>query len=153
MNLDRQSQSPIDGEPDPESRSSVEAIVPILHQLATTLPQLEYYICQSPQGDWVLTTLRHRQQPLEITVVYAFRQPADLQRFYGTDRPAAIAKVPVVQLLFDLLAFPQIDRLIFLNNARNLDRGREISRQDLESAIITELQKSPPPMQLPPDVC
>ena len=64
MTLDQQIQSLIDGAPDVESRISVMAIAPILQQVAATLPHLEYYICQSPQGERVITTLRHRQQPV-----------------------------------------------------------------------------------------
>jgi hypothetical protein len=51
-----------------------------------------------------------------------------------------------------LLAFPEIDRIVFLNNSQNLDIGKEISRQSLEDSIEQRLQQ-PPKSQLPPDVC
>jgi hypothetical protein len=159
MNLDEQIQSLIDGAPDLESRASVTAIAPILQQVAATLPQPEYYICQSSQGEWELTTLRHRQQPdLEIKVIYAFTSIKDLTRFNRGKSSSGIAvKIPIVQLLFDLLAFPDIDRTIFLNDSDNLNRGREISRQELEDSIVLELQQRSVPLQqtssLPPDVC
>lgn len=157
MNLDEQIQSLIDGAPDLESRTTVMAIAPILQQVAATLPQSAYYICQSPQGDWAITTLRHRQKNLEIRVIYAFTQIQDIHKFErGLLKLGSAVKMPIVQLLFDLLAFPEIDRIVFLNNSQHLDRGQEISRQDLETAIVRELQQAIPSQQtssLPPDVC
>jgi hypothetical protein len=167
MNLDEQIQALIDGAPDVESRMSVMAIAPILQQVAATLPHLEYYICQSPQGEWAITTLRHRQQPnLEIKVIYAFTKIQDIS---GLDREALslgiAVKMPIVQLLFDLVAFPEIDRIVFFNDSQHLvgtaalkeDLGQEISRQDLENSIVMELQQQATPAQqtssLPPDVC
>ena len=158
MNLDRQIQSLIDGAPDPDSRASVLAIAPILQQVAATLPQTEYYICQSPQGEWAITSLQHRQQPqLEIKVVYAFTQVRDIYVFaHGKPANQVTVKMPVIQLLFDLLAFSQIDRIVFLNDSANLDRGQDISRQALEDSIVKELQQQESIFErssLPPDVC
>jgi hypothetical protein len=154
MTIDHQIQSLIDGAPDPESRSSVMAIAPILQQFAVTLPQSEYYISQSSQGEWVVTTLQHRQQNVEISVIYAFNNIRDLQKFEasGLNLGAAV-KLPIVQLLFDLLAFPDLDRIIFLTDSNDLDRGREISRQELEAAVVEEIHNSANRSQLPPDVC
>jgi hypothetical protein len=154
MNLDRQIQNLIDGAPDRETRASVVAIAPTLQQVATTLPQSEYYISQSPQGEWAVTTLKHRQQNVEIRVIYAFNSIRDLQKFEtGILNLGAAVKMPIVQLLFDLLAYPEIDRIIFLTNSNDLDRGREISRQELESAIVQGIQQPQNSSQLPPDVC
>jgi hypothetical protein len=167
MNLDEQIQALIDGAPDVESRMSVMAIAPILQQVAATLPHLEYYICQSPQGEWAITTLRHRQQPnLEIKVIYAFTKIQDISVLDREALSLGIAvKMPIVQLLFDLVAFPEIDRIVFFNDSQHLvstaalkeDLGQEISRQDLENSIVMELQQQATPAQqtssLPPDVC
>jgi hypothetical protein len=154
MNIDQQIQSLIDGAPDRESRSSVMAIAPTLQQFAATLPQSEYYIFQSPQGEWAVTTLQHRQQNMEISVIYAFNNVRDLQKFEKSGlNLGAAAKMPIVQLLFDLLAYPDLDRIVFLTDSKNLDRGREISRQELEAAIVKEIYNSANRSQLPPDVC
>jgi hypothetical protein len=154
MNLDEQVKKLIDGAPDVESRKSVKEIAPILQQAAETLPQTTYYICQSQQGESMITTLRHHRQPeLEIKVIYAFLNTEDIARFdRGSLVNEAAVEVPVIQLLFYLLAFPEIDRLVFLNNSQNLDLGKEISRQSLEDSIEQRLQQ-PPKSQLPPDVC
>ncbi len=154
MNLDAQVQKLIDGAPDVESRQGVIEIAPILQQVAATLPQTTYYICQSQQGESVITTLRHNRQPnLEINVIYAFTKIEDIRKFDGGSLPTESAvEVPVVQLLFYLLAFPEIDRVVFLNNSQNLDIGKEISRQSLEDSIAQRLEPAPK-SQLPPDVC
>ena len=154
MNLAEQIQKLIDGAPDVESRKSVKEIAPVLQQAAETLPQTTYYICQSQQGESVITTLKHHRQPdLEIKVIYAFIKPEDIGQFDGGSlvNDSAV-EVPVIQLLFYLLAFPEIDRIVFLNNSQNLDIGKEISRQSLEDSIEQRLQQ-PPKSQLPPDVC
>lgn len=162
MNLDEQVKKLIADAPDVESRNSVRSIAPILQQAAATLPQTTYYICQSSQGESVITTLRHHRQPeLEIKVIYAFLNTADISKFDGGSLVNESAvEVPVIQLLFYLLAFPEIDRLVFLNNSQDLDIGKEISRQSLEDSISqwegsandNKIEQSPP-AQLPPDVC
>jgi hypothetical protein len=154
MNLDEQVKKLIDGAPDVESRKSVKEIAPILQQAAETLPQTAYYICQSPEGESVVTTLRHHRQPdLEIKVIYAFTRTEDISKFDGGSLATESAvEVPVIQLLFYLLAFSEIDRVVFLNNSQNLDIGKEISRQSLEDSIEQKLQQAPK-SQLPPDVC
>jgi hypothetical protein len=154
MNLEEQVKKLIDGAPDLESRNSVMEIAPILQQVAATLSQPTYYICQSQQGESVITTLRHHRQPdLEIKVIYAFTKTEDIRRFDGGSLATESAvEVPVIQLLFYLLAFPEIDRIVFLNNSQNLDIGKEISRQSLEDSIEQKLHQAPK-SQLPPDVC
>ncbi|WP_373538613.1 hypothetical protein [Chamaesiphon sp.] len=155
MNLEQQVQALVDGAPDIESRMSVMAIAPILQQLAATLPQTTYYICQSPQGESVIITLRHHRQPnLEIKVIYAFTRTEDIGSFDNGSLATQLAvEVPVIQLLFYLLAIPEIDRIVFLNNSQNLDIGKEISRQSLEDSIAQKLKKEAPKNHLPPDVC
>jgi hypothetical protein len=154
MNLDEQVKKLIDGAPDVESRKSVKEVAPILQQAAETLPQTTYHICQSQEGESVITTLRHHRQPdLEIKVIYAFTKTEDISKFDGGSLVNESAvEVPVIQLLFYLLAFPEIDRVVFLNNSQNLDIGKEISRQSLEDSIEQKLQQAPQ-SQLPPDVC
>lgn len=154
MTLDRQVEALIDGAPDQNSRKSVMAIAPILRQFAETLPRTTYYICQSPQGEWVVTTLSNRQKPhVEINVIYAFISVDDVREFNGGALANSLAiEVPIVQLLFYLLAFPEIDRLIFLNDSQNLDLGRDISRDELEKSIANQV-KPDAGSGLPPDVC
>ncbi len=162
MNLEEQVQKLIDGAPDVESRMSVAAIAPILQRVAANLPQTTYFICQSDRGEWIVTTLQRQKQPnLEIQVIYAFLRAEDVREFDGGSLANSLAiEVPVIQLLFYLLAFPEIDRVVFLNNSQNLNIGKEVSRQSLEDSISQRegsaneqrLQQAPK-SQLPPDVC
>ena len=154
MNLDEQVKKLIDGAPDAESRKSAIEIAPILQQAAETLPQTTYYICQSQQGESVVITLRHHRQPdLEIKVIYAFTKIEDIPQFDGGSLANESAvEVPVIQLLFYLLAFTEIDRVVFLNNSQNLDIGKEISRQSLEDSIFQK-QNIANEQKLPPDIC
>jgi hypothetical protein len=159
MNLAEQIQSLIDGAPDLESQLSCRAIAPVLQQAAQKLPSLAYYVRQSPQGEWMMVTLQHRQQPkLEIQVIYAFDRVQDIAKFGDLQPSDDIAvEIPVIHLLFEMLGMPEIDRIIFLHNSHNLNSGQEITRKSLEESIAKNLQgKTPPDRQrssLPPDVC
>jgi hypothetical protein len=159
MNLAEQVQALIDGAPDLESQMSVAAIAPVLQQAAQKLPSLAYYVRQSPQGEWMMVTLQHRQQPkVEIRVVYAFTRVEDIAKF-GDGKPSVdlAVEIPVIQLLFEMLAMPEIDRIVFLNNSHNLNLGQEITRKSLEESIAKTIQRQTLPAQhgssLPPDVC
>jgi hypothetical protein len=154
MTLDLQIEALINGAPDDVSRKSVAEIAPILRQFAETLPRTTYYICQGPQGEWVVTTLSNRHKPqLEINVIYAFIRVEDVGEFNsGALANSLSIEVPIIQLLFYLLAFPEIDRIVLLNDSQNLDRGREISRDELEAAIAKPVQPDTG-SSLPPDVC
>jgi hypothetical protein len=155
MNLPQQVQSLINGAPDLESKLSVAAIAPILQQAAQSLPSLAYYIRQSSQGEWAATVLRHRQQPdLEIRVIYAFTSLEDMSKFGDRQsEPDVAVEIPVIYLLFEMLAMPEIDRVIFLNNSQNLDSGQAITRSELEESIARDLDQRANPSSLPPDVC
>jgi hypothetical protein len=74
MNLDAQIQSLVDNAPDAESRVSALAVSAIIKRVAETFPGTEYYIAQSPEGDWLVTTLQHRQNPQELFEVMAVSQ-------------------------------------------------------------------------------
>ncbi len=154
MSLNQQVEALINGAPDDRSRMEVMAIAPTLQQVAATLPQTRYYICQSASGEWVVTTLKHQHQPnLEIQVIYAFARSESIGEFDNGALANSLAiEVPIVQLLFYFLAFPEIDRLVFLNNADNLDLGTEISRDNLEDAIRQGLNNANVD-RLPPDIC
>jgi hypothetical protein len=154
MNLEEQVQKLIDGAPDLESRASVMEIAPILQRVAATLPQTTYFICQSDRGEWVVTTLQRQKPPnLEIQVIYAFIRAEDVREFDGGSLANSLAiEVPVIQLIFYLLAYPEIDRIVFLNNSQNLNIGKEVSRQSLEDSIQQKLSQAPK-AHLPPDVC
>jgi hypothetical protein len=149
MNLDAQVQSLIDGAPDLESRMSVMAVGAALKQVAETFPHTHYYISQSTAGDWVVTTLRNSMDLTEeIQVIYAYGQPELVPEVAGEIG----FKLPIVQLLFELLAIPTIDRALFVHLAGGTQDTRTIGREDLQQLVAQYLQQLQS-ASLPPDVC
>jgi hypothetical protein len=151
MNLNEQIQQLIQDAPDLESQMSVAAIAPVLQEVAATFSQTAYYIPTSQDGSWEIVTLRHRHEPnREIRAIYAFAKIEDLE---NESTSTSIAQVAIVQLLFQLLATPQIDRVICFDNSHQLDRGKEILRSQLEKLIADRIQSMDTRSSLPPDVC
>jgi hypothetical protein len=148
MNLDTQLQLLIDGAPDAESRMSVIAIGSILKQIAETFGHEDYFICQSAAGDWSITTMRHKDRSDEIQVLYAYSKP-ELVPIEGDD---IAFRMPIIRLLFEVLAIPAIDRVFFVHNSDESKGLRTIGREDLERSISEHLQKIQK-TDLPPDLC
>jgi hypothetical protein len=64
MDLEQQIQVLIDNAPqDGTTPKAIEAIAPVLTLLANQLRHADYYILQTLDQDWVLTTLSNRAQP------------------------------------------------------------------------------------------
>ncbi len=64
MDLDEQIQTLIQNAPqDGTTPALVEAIAPILKQLAGQLRHSQYYIPQTLNQEWAITTLENRTQP------------------------------------------------------------------------------------------
>jgi hypothetical protein len=145
MNLNKQLQILVDN----ASKNGVSplimeiAIVPILQAFASKLQHLEYYILQSSHGEWVVTTLNHRQQTqTEMRVIYAFATAEDAAiSQLKSDRQDNIASLPVTHLLFQLFALDEIDGIIFLEIPGNLEKGTNISRAQLYNSIQQQLQQ------------
>ena len=120
-----------------------KAVAPVLQAtIAGQLQHLEYQILQSgDRGDWVVTTLAHRQDPnKEKRVVYAFAAAADARAFYqGTDPQAILVEFPVAQLLFRLLSLP-VESIVFFDRPGDLQNGHEIERSALQAQIQQQLQ-------------
>lgn len=152
MDLQQQVQSLIDEAPiEGGMPAAIRAIAPLLASLVQQRLQYEqYYILQNLQSNWQLTTLKHRQQPgLEKTIVYAF---ANLQDATRSSRSAELVAlpVPVISLLFQLLALDPVDSILFLETSGNLDQGIELTRQELQHLVQAELsqQRPAPPIDI-----
>lgn len=146
MDLQPQVQALIDEAPqDGGMPAAIRVIAPLLQGLAEQRLKFEqYYILQNLQGNWQLTTLQHRQKPgLEKTVVYGF---ANLQDATRSSRSADLVAlpVPVIPLLFQLLALESVDSILFLETMGDLDKGEEITRQELQRLIQTALRQNQP---------
>jgi endo-1,4-beta-mannosidase len=124
---------------------SIAALAPALEQAAIELKYLQYFVGVSATGQWIATTLQNRQSQQEIKVIYCFAQVADLQVFY--EEAVSSAELPVIDLLFQLTALDDIDRLVFFDSA-DASRGRNVSKLDLQRSIEQQLKSV---ATLPPD--
>jgi hypothetical protein len=126
-------------------QSSIAALAPALEQAAIELQHLQYFIGVSVTGQWIATTLQNRQSQQEIKVIYCFAKVDDLQVFYKAT--GSSAELPVIDLLFQLTALDDIDRLVFFDSA-DVSRGKNVNRLDLQRSIEQQLKSI---ATLPPD--
>jgi hypothetical protein len=144
MTLTQQIQNLVEAAP-ADLQTSISALAPALEQAAIDLKYLQYCIGVSSTGQWIATTLQNRQSQQEIKVVYCFAKVADLEVFY--QKALASAELPVIDLLFQLTALDEVDRLVFLDSADS-SRGKNISKLDLQRSIEQQLKSA---AALPPD--
>ena len=160
MDLDQQIQVLIDNAPsDGTTPKIMEAIAPVLQLVASQLKHLEYYILQTLDEDWVLTTLSNRAQPeIQKNVIYAFPSLKDAADFQSVSDPHILATpVPVTHILFQMLALETVTSIVFFDTPGNLAAGTEVRRDELQRLIQTQLRHSQSvprsyPSNLPPDI-
>jgi hypothetical protein len=126
-------------------QTSIAALAPALEQAAIELKHLQYFVGVSTTGQWLATTLQNRQSQQEIRVIYCFAQVTDLQVFY--EEAVSSAELPVIDLLFQLTALDDIDRLVFFDSA-DVSRGKNVNKLDLQRSIEQQLKSV---ATLPPD--
>jgi hypothetical protein len=134
--------------------ATVAAISPTLKAIAVQLKHPQYYILQNLEQSWVMTTLSNRTQPdTRKNVVYAYPTLQDAAASQTTikDPQVMALPVPVINILFQLLAMKPIDSLIFCETPGQLGQGIEVRRQDLEVLIQAQLAQTQPP-PVPPDM-
>ncbi len=127
--------------PDGQTPRALKIIAPALRDTAALLGELAYFIRQSPEGNWESTTLAHRDKPnLTKTVIYAYAsgEQAELDAAAGL----VIVEIPVINLLFQLIALEPVDSLIFFS-ARPETAPQEVQRQALQRQI-SQLLSLPP---------
>ncbi|MBW4522781.1 MAG: hypothetical protein KME16_24340 [Scytolyngbya sp. HA4215-MV1] len=165
MNLDQQIQVLIDDAPqDDVTPQLVRTIAPVLKQLAQQLRHSQYYVLQTLDQNWVLTTLSNRTQPdVQKNIIYAFPTlkdvtigPSPLQ-----DPQLIALPTPVTHILFQMLAMERVDSTIFFETPGNTATGTEIRRQDLQNLVQIQIQATSQPqkpsgfgsnLHLPPDI-
>lgn len=142
MNLDQQIQALIKNSPqDGNTPQVVEAITPALKLLAQQLQHLQYYILQNLSQNWVLTTLGHRSQSeLEKRVIYAFPTLEDASSSISEDNVLA-TPMPVVHILFQMIAIEPLDSLVFFEKPGNLTTATEVKREDVQKLISIYLRQ------------
>ncbi|WP_432812785.1 hypothetical protein [Pantanalinema sp. GBBB05] len=157
MDLDQQLQVLIDEAPqDGTTPAVVAAIAPVLKQLATRLRHREYYVVQTLDGNWAVTTISHQTQAdLLKQVIYAYPTLKDVAAGpYLLKDPQMIAlPIPVTHILFQLVAVDVIDSVIFFETPGNTTIGTEIQREEAQVLVQTYLQQlQSAPTHLPPDI-
>lgn len=158
MNIDQQIQQLIDDAPqDGNTPTLVATIAPVLKFLASQLRHTQYYIVQTLDQSWAITTLENQTQPgLEKNVIYAFSSLKDVSTGpYPMHDPQMIAlPLPVTHILFQMLATDMIHSIIFFDAPGNTGAGTEIQREQLTSLIESHLQQSQMPLgaELPPNI-
>ncbi len=161
MDLDEQIQLLIDNAPqDGITPRVVAAIAPGLKLLAQKLRHSQYYILQSLDNNWVVTTLSNRTNPdVEKCVIYAFPALQDIPvgSTTGFDADLIAVPLPVTHLLFQLTALETVDSIIFFETPGDLSNGIEIRREDIHNLVQLQLKQKPSapgnsPSQLPPDI-
>jgi len=153
MNLDKQIQLLIDDAPkDSVTPNLIKAIAPGLKQLATNLRHEQYYIIQTLDSDWLVTTITNREN-IEKRVVYAFPTLQDSAASSAEFLAQLIAlPIPVTHILFQLVALESVDSIIFLENPGEATTGYEVKRQDIQELIKVQIKPKSPFNQIPPDI-
>ncbi len=134
--------------------SAVTAIAPLLKAIAEQLQHHQYYVLKTLEQGWLMTTLSNSNQPnSEKTVVYAYPTLKDAAASQASTKdPQVMAlPVPVIHLLFQLLAMKPVDSLIFYEQSGQAAQAVEMRRQDLELLIQSQLQELQP-QAIPPDL-
>lgn len=156
MDLDAQIQLLIDNAPhDGITPQLVAAIAPVLKAIARQLGHPQYYILQSLESEWVVTTLSNRANPkLEKRVVYAFPtlKDATLTSSGGLDSQVIATAIPVIQILFQLMALEPVDSIVFFETSGTTTNTVEVRRTDLQDRIQQKLQKNRTSKQVPPNI-
>jgi hypothetical protein len=130
------------------SATDVEAIAPALVAIADQLKHPEYYVLQTLDQNWVMTILNHPTQS-EVTknVISVFSTLEDAKTSANdfTDAQIIALPIPVIQILFQMLAMKPLDSIIFFENHRDFQTGAEVSRQTLLELIQVSVQANQPP--------
>lgn len=158
MDLDQQIQALIQDAPqDGTTPILIEAIAPILKQFGKRLRHSQYYIVQTLDQNWAVTTLSNRAEPdVEKQVIYAYPSLKDVESSpYPMKDPQLIAlPIPVTHILFQLIALEGVDSIIFFEVPNNTFTGTEIQRMEMQEQMQTYLQNHPISLapELPPDI-
>lgn len=154
MDLNQQIQTLIDHAPqDGTTPDLVAAIAPVLKLLAEQLRHPQYYVLQTLDERWVLTTLSNRAQPeQEKYVIYAYSTLKDVASGPNLlQDPELIAlPVPVIQILFQMMTLESVGSTIFFETPGNVMAGTEIRREDLQELIRAQFMSKP--SAPPPDI-
>ncbi|NJR58888.1 MAG: hypothetical protein HC769_08525 [Cyanobacteria bacterium CRU_2_1] len=145
-NHDQQIQVLIDQAPQYGANpADVQAIAPGLKAIASRLKHPQYFILQTLEQNWLMTTLANRTQSnLTKNAVYAFPTFEDASAHYqgSNDQQMVALPIPAIHILFQMLAMKPVDSIVFFETPGDLQSGTEISRQNLFDTIRFHVQKN-----------
>ena len=124
---------------------TVEAISPVLLAIAGQLKHKQYYILQTLNQSWVMTTLSNRREPnARKNVLYGFPTLKDAASDPVTSRDPQIMALPtpVTRILFQMLALKSLDSIIFFDIPGNLKQGTEIKRPEFQAMVQAQLKQA-----------
>jgi hypothetical protein len=155
MNLEQQQQDLINqastyGVP----TAAMRAIVATLGQAAAQFQHQTYYVPQSMEHEWVVTTLSNRSQPSEEkTVIYAFADLNDVTvNKPATENLGLVAlPIPILHILFQMFALQTVDSVIFMDTPGDISTGIEVPRSDIQT-LIQQCLRQWQAKQAPPDI-
>lgn len=144
--LEQQIQTLIDEAPDDGvTGQAVEAIAPVLKTTANRLARKTYYVLQTLNQGWVMTSLSSRQKPnVRKNVIYAFPTLQDAASGPQSVKDPQIMAIPtpVTHILFQMLAIKSLDSIIFFDTPGNLSKGTDISRQRFQAEVQAHLKET-----------
>jgi hypothetical protein len=141
MDIQAQVQTLIDEAPsDAAAQEGIRIVAVILGEVAQTFKHPQYYVLQSFQQQWQVTTLQHHAQDVQKTVLYAYGHLADATRV-GRSEDLIAVPVPIVQLLFHFFSFNEVESLLVVDEANQLEQIQELKRQDLQTIVENALQQ------------
>jgi len=127
---------------DGQTPALIQAIGPALIQLAEQLNHGQYYVVQSADQRWLTTILSNRGQPdQEKTVIHAYATAQDAEKSIspGAGRTQVVG-VPVLHLLFQLIAMQPVDSLLFFDTPHDRGNALEVERSALQDLVKQCLQ-------------
>ena len=156
MNVDQQIQVLIEQAPQYGANpADIMTIAPALKAIASRLKHPQYFILQTFEQSWLMTTLTHRTQSnLKKNVVYAFPtlKDAGSSPQAPADPQIVALPIPTVHILFQMLAMKPVDSIVFFETPGDLQSGTEITRQNLQDTIRSIVQQNRHRSSLPPDI-
>jgi hypothetical protein len=145
MDLEQQLQMLVEESPKYDVPAAIMSAIinPVLKSFAQELKHLEYYIPQTKGGDWVITTLTNREESnLQKKVIYAFANLSNALSFSDKLSQETIpVALPVVRIIFQLLALDQVDSMVFMEHEGNLEQGSEIKQSTVQKLVEAQLRQ------------
>ncbi|MGG6294599.1 hypothetical protein ACQ4M4_09255 [Leptolyngbya sp. AN02str] len=155
MDLDQQIQELIEQAPqDGVTPDAVRAIAPVLKLIAGQLKHPQYFVLQTLDGRWIMTTLSHRTQPnTQKNMFYAYADLKDATASpYAKDPQVVALPVAATHILFQMVAMTTVDSAIFFETSGNVNSGTEVLRSDVQNLIQAHLQQFKQGSRPPTDI-